>query len=255
MSHSDADRYLILYSCSGKGTRYSASRFEGRDGGPCEWRWTRCEQLTIVVDGWALDRRPRAQAGDNSEDSGENAGKTGPVLLRPDACAERLSSVSLDDLAALGADGVIVDLDNTLCGYRQDEPAPADIAWVQAVIAAGIRVALLSNNYGERVARVARVLGVPAVAGALKPLPGGFLRALRLLGTARRRTVVVGDQVFTDVLGARLCGLRVILTHPLEPDDFAGTRILRMLERLVPGARRVPPPATHKIDPVKRADG
>jgi HAD superfamily phosphatase (TIGR01668 family) len=177
------------------------------------------------------------------------------VLLCPDACAERLSSVSLDDLAALGADGVIVDLDNTLLGYSQSELAPGDVAWIRAVVGAGLRVVLLSNNYGERVARVARSLGVPAVAGALKPLPGGFLRAVKLLGTARRRTVVVGDQVFTDVLGARLCGLRVILTHPLETDEFAGTRVLRWLERLVPKARRVPPRPADGAKPAERADG
>lgn len=197
-------------------------------------------------------RKPRA--GDNSEDSGENAGKTGPVLLRPDAVAERLSAVSLGDLAALGAAGVIVDLDNTLVGYRQDEPAEADVAWIAAAVAAGLKVALVSNNYGERVQRVSRILGVPAVAGALKPLPGGFLRALKMLGTPRQHTFVVGDQVFTDVLGARLCGMRVILTHPLEPHDFGGTRVLRFLERLVPGARRPRSLIAGPVDPPERAD-
>jgi HAD superfamily phosphatase (TIGR01668 family) len=170
-------------------------------------------------------------------------GKAARVLLRPHAFAERLSSVSLDELAAQGTTGIIVDLDNTLLGYRQDEPAEADVAWIARAVAAGFKVVLVTNNYGERVSRVAQALGVPAIAGALKPLPNGFVRALRILGTPRRHTVVVGDQLFTDVLGAKLCGLRAILTHPLEPHDFAGTRILRVLERFVLGRRRRKPPS------------
>jgi HAD superfamily phosphatase (TIGR01668 family) len=172
------------------------------------------------------------------EDSGDGLGKVGSVL-RPDSFAERLSSVSLDDLATQGVGGIIVDLDNTLLGYGLEEPAAADAAWVAQALERGFRVALVSNNFTERVNRVAAGLGVPAVPNALKPLPRGFLRALRLLGTARRATVVVGDQLFTDVLGAKLCGMRAILTHPIEARDFAATRFLRFLERIVlrPGRR------------------
>jgi HAD superfamily phosphatase (TIGR01668 family) len=164
-------------------------------------------------------------------------GKTGPVL-RPDAFAERLSGVSLDDLAAQGVAGIIVDLDNTLLGYGLAEPSAADAAWVAAALERGFRVALLSNNFTDRVGRIGTALGVPTVPNALKPLPQGFLRALRLLGTAPRATVVIGDQLFTDVLGAKLCGMRAILTHPIEARDFAATRVLRFFERIVLGPGR-----------------
>ena len=159
-------------------------------------------------------------------------------MLRPDAFAERLSSVSLSELAAQGVRGIIVDLDNTLVGYGRDACAEEDAAWVARASQAGFGVVLVSNNFTDRVRRVAEGLGVPAVASALKPLPTGFLRALRLLGTRRRETVVVGDQLFTDVLGAKLCGLRAILTHPLEASDWHGTRVLRFFERLMLGPRR-----------------
>jgi predicted HAD superfamily phosphohydrolase YqeG len=61
------------------------------------------------------------------------------------------------------------------------------------------------------------------------------LRALRLLGTPRSATIVIGDQLFTDVLGARLVGLRAILTKPLVEVDFPLTRVLRFLERTIGG--------------------
>ena len=159
-------------------------------------------------------------------------------VLRPDAFADRLSSVSLGDLAARGIAGIIVDLDNTLVGYGREELSPADAAWIAEALSRGFRVCLVSNNFTGRVERVSAELGVPAIPSALKPLPRAFVQALRVLGTPKRATIVVGDQLFTDVLGAKLVGLRSILTKPLEHRDWLGTRVLRLLERLVLGAGR-----------------
>jgi HAD superfamily phosphatase (TIGR01668 family) len=158
-------------------------------------------------------------------------------VLRPDQFADRLCLVSLDSLAAQGIRGIIVDLDNTLVGYGRHDIAADDAAWIAEAKRRGFAVALVSNNFTARVGRVSAELNVLAVPNALKPLPFGFLRALRLLGTRKSETIVVGDQLFTDVVGARLAGLRVILTRPIEPHDWAGTRILRFFERLVLGSR------------------
>ncbi len=158
-------------------------------------------------------------------------------VFRPDAYADRLSRVSLDDLATRGINGLIVDLDNTVVGYGRDDLAPEDVAWLANARARGFGIVLLSNNFTGRVARISAELGVPAISSALKPLPLAFARALRVLGTSRRKTAVVGDQLFTDVLGAKLLGLHAILTQPLVPKDWLGTRILRFLERLVIGKR------------------
>ncbi len=158
-------------------------------------------------------------------------------MLRPDSFAERLSSVSLDELSASGIRGIIVDLDNTLVGYGQDHLADDDTAWIAAALGRGFRIVLVSNNFTARVLRIGELLGVPAIPSALKPLPTGFWRALSVLGTPRKATVVVGDQLFTDVLGAKLAGLHSILTHPIVGHDWLGTRVLRRLERLVLGKR------------------
>ena len=174
--------------------------------------------------------------GEKSEDSGEWTGNAARVL-RPDRFADRLSSVSLDDLAADGIVGIIVDLDNTLVGYGRAELEPADAAWIAGARARDFRICLVSNNFTGRVMQIAAELGVPAIPSALKPLPRAFLKALELLGTPKHRTVVVGDQLFTDVLGARLAGMRSILTLPLVGKDWLGTRVLRLLERLVLGKR------------------
>ncbi|MGH7728127.1 MAG: YqeG family HAD IIIA-type phosphatase [Vulcanimicrobiaceae bacterium] len=170
------------------------------------------------------------------EESGEKPANAGRVL-RPDAFAARLHRVSLDELRARGFEGLIVDLDNTLVGYGQEALASADLAWIASAKAAGFRLCLVSNNFSERVAKIAAELDVPAIPSALKPLPYGFSEALRVLGTARARTVVIGDQLFTDVLGAKLCGLHAILTEPLDRKEWPGTRLLRLLERILCGRR------------------
>jgi HAD superfamily phosphatase (TIGR01668 family) len=170
------------------------------------------------------------------EDSGERA-RNARAVFRPDGYARRLSLVSLDDLARAGYRGIIVDLDNTLVGYGQDHLADEDAAWIAAARARDFRICLVSNNFNGRVLRVAEMLGVPAIPNALKPLPRGFAAALRVLGTAKRHTIVVGDQLFTDVLGAKFSGLHSILTEPLVAKDWLGTRLLRLLERVLLGRR------------------
>jgi HAD superfamily phosphatase (TIGR01668 family) len=158
-------------------------------------------------------------------------------VLRPDAFADRLSAISLDDLQTQGVRGLIVDLDNTLVGYGLEEIVAADAAWIRQAKDRGLEVVMLSNNFTGRVARVSGELGIRAVPSALKPSPLGFWRALDMLGTAKADTVVIGDQLFTDVLGSRFAGLRVILTRPLVAHDWYGTRVLRFFERLIIGKR------------------
>ena len=160
-------------------------------------------------------------------------------ILRPDGHAGSLIDVASEALWERGWRGIVLDLDNTCCAYHQPELADGVAAWVAEALERGFRIVMVSNNFSERVAAAGTQLGVATVPNALKPLPFGFLRALRLLGTRRRQTVVIGDQVFTDVLGAKLLGLRTVLTEPLVPHDFPLTRVLRFLERLV--YKRTPP--------------
>ena len=153
-------------------------------------------------------------------------------MFRPDLEAATLADVSLDDLWGRGFRGIIIDLDNTVCGYHESTLAPGVREWVLAAKARGFALVLVSNNFRERVAAVGAQLDVPAVPNALNPLPQGFLLALRHLGTRRSQTVVIGDQLFTDVLGAKILGLHAVLTHPLVPKDFLLTRVLRLMERV-----------------------
>ncbi len=159
-------------------------------------------------------------------------------MLGPDRFAPRLCEVSHEELEAAGIRGLIVDLDNTLLGFRETELGHEHIAWVARAHDRGMRIVMLSNNYSERVTGLAAQLKVECIPNALKPLPFGFLRAKRRLNMKRSAIAVVGDQLFTDVLGGKLCGLYTILTEPLEAKDFAVTKVFRFFERMMLRNRR-----------------
>ncbi len=154
-------------------------------------------------------------------------------MFRPYRFATRISAISLDELTDAGVLGLIVDLDDTLVGHRQSYPDERDAAWIASAVERGIKVVIVSNNVHAWVQSVAGRLHVDFVHNALKPFPGGFGRALRLLGTKKPQTLVIGDQVFTDVLGASLLGLRTILTDPLVIRSDFWMRLLRWLERVI----------------------
>ncbi len=151
--------------------------------------------------------------------------------LVPDAWAPAITALDPEALARQGFRGLIVDLDNTLTGWNKHVAAPAVEAWLRRAETAGLRVCILSNNGATRVRAFAEAVALPSVAHANKPRRGGFRRALALLGTTADETAVIGDQVWTDVLGARRMGLYAVLVQPLAPREFFGTRSLRWLER------------------------
>lgn len=161
-------------------------------------------------------------------------------MLGPNRFAPRLFDVTYQELEEAGLRGLIVDLDNTLLGFRETELAREHLAWVEAALAYGFKMVMVSNNFTGRVTGIAATLGIPCVPNALKPLPFGILRALRILGLRRRQVAVVGDQLFTDVLGGKLCGLYTILTEPIETKDFAVTRMFRFFERWMLPERKIP---------------
>lgn len=174
---------------------------------------------------------------ESPEDSGDNRYKARP-MLGPDRYAPRLHDVPHEELEAAGIRGLIVDLDNTLLGFRETELGHEHIEWVARAHERGFRIVMLSNNFSERVTGIAGQLNVTCIPNALKPLPFGFLRAVGRLELRRHEIAVVGDQLFTDVLGGKLCGLYTILTEPIETKDFPVTRVFRFFERLILPQRR-----------------
>jgi len=158
-------------------------------------------------------------------------------VFSPDLYLRSVRDIDLDALAAQGVDTLLMDLDNTLLP-RDSSVIPDElVAWSASLAEKGFRVCLVSNNWHERVHEVAQELGFKLVAKAIKPLPFAFLRALKLMGVKRRQCAVVGDQMFTDVLGGKLLGIRTIMVLPLSSSDLPHTLVLRRVEKLLLGGR------------------
>lgn len=156
-----------------------------------------------------------------------------PRLLRPDLRLERVLDLVPAELSATGIQGLIVDLDNTLARPDQAFADRAVRRWFDAVRSAGLGVVILSNNFPPRVEAFASSVRVPFVAKAKKPWIASFRRALAMLDVAPARACVVGDQLFTDVLGGNLAGCHTVLVTPIGTGEFIGTRLVRRVERLV----------------------
>jgi uncharacterized protein len=154
-------------------------------------------------------------------------------MVRPDVLVETVCDVTPTLLRELGVQGVLLDLDDTFIASDRDEPSVDAEEWLRLLMRSGIKVVILSNGERDRVHLLARRLGVPAFALVGKPFWFAFRRGLAALGTSRAATAMVGDQLFTDVLGANLAGLTSILVRPLTPGKLPHTRAVRRIERLI----------------------
>lgn len=154
-------------------------------------------------------------------------------LLVPDQYLTSVHDVDLDALWRDGARALLIDLDNTLLPRDTNTVPPELVAWAGELRDHGFSVCLVSNNWHRRVKHVADRLGFDLVDKALKPLPFAFRRALRRAGVSASEAVVIGDQLFTDVLGGNAVGARTVLVMPLSQTDLPHTLILRKLEALV----------------------
>lgn len=153
--------------------------------------------------------------------------------VTPDAHVESVEQISAALLAGWGIRGLVLDLDNTLVPWNTADIAGPVGAWVQELAAAGISSCLLTNNYTRRTTEVAELLKMPIIRAAFKPSPVAFRSALRVMALPAEQVAVVGDQLFTDVLGGKLVGMRAILVEPLSAREFFTTKFVRWLERPV----------------------
>jgi len=153
-------------------------------------------------------------------------------LLRPTLVADAVWEIDLDALWERGVRGLILDLDNTLVEWNGSRVRPEVRRWLEAARRKGMRLAMASNAIrGRRVVDLAKDLEVPVVKQAGKPFPVAFRRAMAAMGTDAGTTCAVGDQVFTDMLGANWLGLTTVLVKPLSKHESPHTRLIRLVER------------------------
>ena len=150
----------------------------------------------------------------------------------PDAYMTSSYEIPFDALYEEGYRGIIFDIDNTLVPHG----APADaraIALFQHLKGLGYACCLLSNNQKPRVEMFNRDVGVHYIYNAHKPSVKNYQHAMELMGTNLESTLFVGDQLFTDVWGAKRTGIRNILVKPIHPKEEIQIVLKRVLEKVV----------------------
>ncbi len=155
------------------------------------------------------------------------------AVLLPSLCVDQVTDITQDTLRALGVRALILDVDNTLSSHGSQEPFPGALAWTKQMLQSGIKITIVSNNFEKRVAPFAEKFSLPFISMALKPLPVGYLRAVKAMGVKREETAAVGDQVFTDIAGANFSCMKSILVVPKGKESVLRFGWRRALEKPV----------------------
>lgn len=149
----------------------------------------------------------------------------------PEYRFEKFDMATPEFLVSIGVRGIILDVDNTLEPYEHPLPGDHVVAWLDALKAVGISAAIVSNNNAERINLFNKELGLPVYYKAGKPSKKNVLKAMSDIGTTAENTVLMGDQVFTDVWAAHNAGIRAILVPPINDKRDIFTRFKRLLEK------------------------
>ena len=150
----------------------------------------------------------------------------------PDAYMDSTYVIDFEKLYKEGIRGVIFDIDNTLVphGAPADERAIRLFARLRSI---GLDYCLISNNQLPRVKPFADAVQAKFVEDAHKPSRKNYLKAMKLMHVDLDSCIFVGDQIFTDVYGAKRCGMRTILVKPLHPKEEIQIVLKRYLEKIV----------------------
>ena len=149
----------------------------------------------------------------------------------PDFIFDKFDDVTPAFLKAEGISFLLIDIDNTLAPYEEPLPNERVKAWFAALEEAGVRAILVSNNHADRVELFNSELSLPAFADCHKPSPRRMRRLMESFGATVEETSALGDQIFTDVWGAKAMGARAILVPPIRDKKTLFFRAKRLLEK------------------------
>lgn len=151
-------------------------------------------------------------------------------LLKPTWHFQKVADIHFDLIKQLGIKLIFIDIDNTIAPRDSDNFVPSAVTWIETVRKFGVTFAFLSNGMPGRVIRAGKLLGIRNVYPGLKPLPFGYWFGMLRFRAKPSKTLMIGDQLPTDILGANLAGIRSILVDPVNSEtDVGWTKFTRKL--------------------------
>lgn len=150
-------------------------------------------------------------------------------VLFPDAYYDSVFHIDYKKLWKEGIRGLLFDIDNTLT-IHNERAEKKEAAFFKHLRKIGFRTVLISNNSKKRVEPFANMIKSPFVSRAKKPLSSGYLRAMHMIGTNISNSLFIGDQLYTDIIGANRIGLKNILVRPISPKEAFWIKLKRIFE-------------------------
>lgn len=141
-------------------------------------------------------------------------------VLLPDIILPALTDVTPELLSSRGITWLLLDFDNTIVPYTTNEPTPEMAAWIERMQASPVQLCVVSNSKRQRMPDFCRKYGINYIARARKPFQRGIREAIRVYRLDPAHTALVGDQIYTDVLGANCGGLTSILISAIHNHTF-----------------------------------
>lgn len=155
------------------------------------------------------------------------------MLLKPHLKLNRITDIEKRHLDMLGVNLLLIDVDNTISTDHGRELIDGLGEWIEKMRSEGVGLYILSNARGRRIAPFAEKIGLDYISLSMKPLPFGYWRGVRHADARRKNAAIAGDQIFTDIFGGRLAGVKTILLSPILPERQLSFRIRRKLEKAV----------------------
>ncbi|QOR35709.1 YqeG family HAD IIIA-type phosphatase [Clostridium sp. 'deep sea'] len=161
-------------------------------------------------------------------------------LLRPTIYIDTVFNFDLQELYDQGYRAIMADLDNTLAPWDCDIVPEKLKEWVAEVKKHNLKLIILSNAKQERVSSFCKELDIEGFGLAKKPLSKGYKNGIKTLGLKKSEVLMVGDQIFTDVLGANLQKISVALVTPLSQKELFITKFMRLIEKPLRSEQNTP---------------
>lgn len=153
------------------------------------------------------------------------------MFLKPNIKFHGITDITVEVLNKYDINALLLDIDNTMSTHHGTVLTDGLTDWLAAMQQSGIKLMVLSNSKRFRVEPFAKRIGLPYISTACKPLPLGYLRGVKAFEEKRKNVAIVGDQMFTDVLGGKVVGVKTILLTPIKPEDGWSFKLRRRLEK------------------------
>ncbi len=155
------------------------------------------------------------------------------MLLKPDIKLNRITDINVEILKKFNIKALLLDVDNTMSTHHGTVLVDGLKDWILNMQQNGIKLIVVSNSKKFRISPFAQRINLPFISLACKPLPMGYIRGAKALGEKLKNTAIVGDQIFTDVMGGNAVGVKTILLTPIKPEDGWSFRLRRNLEKRI----------------------